>query len=637
MKKIFLILTLFFVFCVNVCAYPSDFFKSYPNGNIKINIDWDNGKGYYDANFYDGKNNKVKAKKNWENFWDINSFQEFYDTLKNKYSNQKIRVLVNITNEEHPIGMFLNAKFYNSKGILIREANNDRFSHNTKIYDGNGKLINETENNIQQNEFIFKKYGKNSKLLNETYISFDYNQIGVKAYNNNNILIMESSYTIKNLDFDNVKIIMSNLFKNANYQNVLDGYEKFYDNNGNLELENIYKNGELVDIKEYDIEKNILNKNDNYISSVNNNQNIVDNTNKESNNLNNNDNSSYILPILIISVLVLIFIITIYKLFFKKNIEKKLKYFEYIDLGDRKAVRYKGNLLNSSINYKFLCNRKSILLFIKYKNGSPTSIKFSVSNYYIDIDIKKLTNNLEAKINCYIGTYKIYVSNGKFKFLDWMYGNIEPKSEINNFVETEKEVFYYLKSFSYLENIFSPILSEETLNFEEFLNFIILDGTIEEHYKNEKILMRTPFKNGLKNGKMEAFYESGKIKVEIPYNRGVVDGIAKEYFESGRLAKEIHYKNGKEMFYKSYFDNDNKQEKEKYSNGYSKDNPNRYYVILGVNKNITKDELKKVYYKLVKKYHPDKFENSSKKEKENAENKMKEINEAYEYLMKNFI
>ena len=637
MKKIFLILTLFFVFCVNIFASPVDFFKSYPNGSIEVKIDWDKGEGYYGANFYDGKNNKIKAKKNWGKFGDINSFQEFYNTLKNEYSNEKIKVLINITNEEHPIGMFLNAKFYNSKGILIREANNDRFIHNTKTYDDNGNLINEMEKNIQQNEFTFRSYSKNSKLLNETYISLDYNQIGVKAYNNDNILIMESSYTIKNLDINNVKKTMSNLFKNANYQNVLDGYEKFYDDNGNLELEKIYKNGELVDTKKYDIEKNILNKNNNYISSINNNQNIVDNTNKESNNLNNNDTSSYILPILIISVLVLIFITTIYKLFFKKNKEKKLKYFEYIDLGDRKAVRYKGNLLNSSINYKFLCNRKNILLFIVYKNGSPTSIKFSVSNYYIDIDIKKLTNNLEAKINCYIGTYKIYVSNGKFKFLNWMYGNIEPKSEINNFVETEKEVFYYLKSFSYLENIFSPILSEETLNFEEFLNFIILDGTIEEYYKNGKILMRTPFKNGLKNGKMEAFYESGKIKVEIPYNRGVVDGIAKEYFESGRLAKEIHYKNGKEMFYKSYFDNDNKQEKEKYSNGYSKDNPNRYYAILGVNKNITKDELKKVYYKLVKKYHPDKFENSSKKEKENAENKMKEINEAYEYLMKNFI
>ena len=635
MKKIFLILTLFFVFCVNIFASPVDFFKSYPNGSIEVKIDWDKGEGYYGANFYDGKNNKVKAKKNWENFWDINSFQEFYDTLKNEYSNQKIKVLINITNEEHPIGMFLNAKFYNSKGILVREANNDRFSHNTKIYDGNGKLINETEKNSQQTAFTSRRYSKHRKLLNETHSSWDYNQIGVKAYNNDNILIMESSYTIKNLDFDNVKIIMSNLFKNANYQNVLDGYEKFYDDNGNLELEKIYKNGKLVDTKKYDIEKNILNKNNNYISSINNNQNIVDNTNKESNNLNNNDTSSYILPIFIISVLVLILIINIYKLFFKKNKEKKLKYFEYIDLGDRKAVRYKGNLLNSSINYKFLCDRKNILLFIAYKNGSPTSVKFSISSYYIDIDIKKLTNNLEAKINCYIGTYKIYTANGKFKFLDWMYGNIEPKSEIDSFVETEKEVFYYLESFSFLENIFSPILSAETLNFEEFLNFIILDGTIEEYYKNGKILMRTPFKNSLKSGKMEAFYESGKIKVEIPYNRGVVDGIAKEYFESGRLAKEIHYKDGKEMFYKSYFDNDNKQEKEKYSNGYSKDNPNRYYAILGVNKNITKDELKKVYYKLVKKYHPDKFENSSKKE--NAENKMKEINEAYEYLMKNFI
>ncbi|CAM2395040.1 toxin-antitoxin system YwqK family antitoxin [Fusobacterium watanabei] len=635
MKKIFLILTLFFVFCVNVCAYPSDFFKSYPNGNIKINIDWDNGKGYYDANFYDGKNNKVKAKKKWENFWDINSFQEFYDTLKNEYSNQKIKVLVNITNEEHPIGMFLNAKFYNSKGILIREANNDRFHHRTSLYDDNGNLKEEIVESRQWSTFSYKKYGANKQLLSEIFIVLgDNGTVETKIYNKN-LIIYESYYTIKNLDFDNVKIIMSNLFKNANYQNVLDGYEKFYDNNGNLELEKTYKNGELVDTKEYDIEKNILNKNDNYISSVNNNQNIVDNTNKESNNLNNNDNSSYILPILIISVL--IFIITIYKLFFKKNKEKKLKYFEYIDLVDRKAVRYKGNLLNSSINYKFLCNRKNILLFITYKNGSPTSIKFSVSNYYIDIDIKKLTNNLEAKINCYIGTYKIYVSNGKFKFLDWMYGNIEPKSEINNFVETEKEVFYYLKSFSYLENIFSPILSEETLNFEKFLNFIILDGTIEEYYINGNILMRTPFKNNLKNGKMEAFYKNGKLKIEIPYNRGVVDGIAKEYFESGRLAKEIHYKDGKEMFYKSYFDNDNKQEKEKYSNGYSKDNPNKYYAILGVNKNITKDELKKVYYKLVKKYHPDKFENSSKKEKENAENKMKEINEAYEYLMKNFI
>ena len=657
MKKIFFIMTLFLVICVNIFAYPSDFFKSYPNGKIEVKIDWDKGKGYYDANFYDGKNNKVKSKKNWEDFGDINSFQEFYNTLKNEYSNQKIILLVNITNEEQPIGLSLDAKFYDSKGALIREANNDRFYHNTTIYDNNGNLSNKIENNIQQNEITFKKYGKNNNLSSEISISFDYNEVTMKGYNNSNILIVDSSYTLKDLEITNLKRTLSNLFKNANYQNVLDGYEKFYNDNGSLESEKTYKNGKLIDTKTYDAfninadtlknisNSKVQNSNNSYKSNENNNYNTINKTNNEKENLDDDKSSKdeksdrlYVLFVSIILILSLIAII--YEFFFKKNKKnkkKKLKYFEYIDLGDRKAVRYKGNLLNSSINYKFLYDRKNILLFIAYKNGSPTNIKFSVSNYYIDIDVKKLTNNLEAKIDCYIGTYKIFTANGEFKFLDWMYGNMDPKNEIDNFVENEKEVLYYLESFSYLENIFSPMLSMETLKFEEFLNFIILDGTIEEYYKNGKILMSTSFKNTLKSGKMEAFYESGKIKIEIPYSRGVVDGIAKEYFESGRLAKEIHYKDGKEMFYKSYFDNDKKQEKEKYSNGYSKDNPNRYYAILGVSKNITKDELKKVYYKLVKKYHPDKFENSSKKEKEKAENMMKDINEAYEYLMKNFI
>lgn len=54
-----------------------------------------------------------------------------------------------------------------------------------------------------------------------------------------------------------------------------------------------------------------------------------------------------------------------------------------------------------------------------------------------------------------------------------------------------------------------------------------------------------------------------------------------------------------------------------------------YYKILGVSKNATEDEIKKAYRKLAMKYHPDL--NSSK----DAEDKMKEINEAYEQVMKN--
>ncbi|MDD3840015.1 MAG: DnaJ domain-containing protein [Clostridia bacterium] len=52
-----------------------------------------------------------------------------------------------------------------------------------------------------------------------------------------------------------------------------------------------------------------------------------------------------------------------------------------------------------------------------------------------------------------------------------------------------------------------------------------------------------------------------------------------------------------------------------------------YYKILGIDKNATKDEIKKAYRKLAKKYHPDINKNNKK-----AEEKFKDISEAYKVL-----
>lgn len=56
------------------------------------------------------------------------------------------------------------------------------------------------------------------------------------------------------------------------------------------------------------------------------------------------------------------------------------------------------------------------------------------------------------------------------------------------------------------------------------------------------------------------------------------------------------------------------------------------YEVLGVSENASEEEIKKAYKELVKKYHPDKYQNNPLADL--AEEKLQEINEAYDILMK---
>jgi DnaJ like chaperone protein len=57
------------------------------------------------------------------------------------------------------------------------------------------------------------------------------------------------------------------------------------------------------------------------------------------------------------------------------------------------------------------------------------------------------------------------------------------------------------------------------------------------------------------------------------------------------------------------------------------------YTVLGVEKNASREEIKKAYRKLAGKYHPDRVNHLGEEFKDLAERRFKEIQEAYQELM----
>lgn len=60
---------------------------------------------------------------------------------------------------------------------------------------------------------------------------------------------------------------------------------------------------------------------------------------------------------------------------------------------------------------------------------------------------------------------------------------------------------------------------------------------------------------------------------------------------------------------------------------------NNPYEVLGIKEGASEDEIKKAYRDQVKKYHPDQYQDNPLSKL--AEEKLREVNEAYDYLVKN--
>jgi hypothetical protein len=167
---------------------------------------------------------------------------------------------------------------------------------------------------------------------------------------------------------------------------------------------------------------------------------------------------------------------------------------------------------------------------------------------------------------------------------------------------------------------------------------------IELHFSNGWFILKfsdNKFKTGNVSSEEYSFYGynadykvEGELKNCMEEAKIMWKSNGKE--PSGYLPFVINYKNDNTK--NSSTSNDDKKKKNKKTSTeeqfYSNDLIGFYRNLLGVRLNYTQEELKTAYREKVAKYHPDRYETTSSRDRENAELIMKQINEAYEVLKK---
>ena len=107
---------------------------------------------------------------------------------------------------------------------------------------------------------------------------------------------------------------------------------------------------------------------------------------------------------------------------------------------------------------------------------------------------------------------------------------------------------------------------------------IILNGIVNNYYKNGILSKKQFYKNNVKLGLEIEFYESGKIKLQRNYVNGVINGEEIEYYDSGQIKYIRNYKegiiHGKES---GYYSNGELKYRKNYINSIPEGTETRYY------------------------------------------------------------
>lgn len=124
-------------------------------------------------------------------------------------------------------------------------------------------------------------------------------------------------------------------------------------------------------------------------------------------------------------------------------------------------------------------------------------------------------------------------------------------------------------------------------------------------------------------------YESRLILIELLYNIALADNqlVQSEVELMNRIVQLLEIDSVDHLRIRAWFVNEPGRE--------TPSDSNYYYTVLGVTPGATPEEIKKAYREATKKYHPDKVFTLGEEYKKLAEEKMREINKAYEVLTKN--